>query len=59
MSRIREVLDKFGIEREVVDARQVGEKLAEGEKAMKSNLDVVGPWVKDLEKRLESLEDGN
>ncbi|KAL1868788.1 hypothetical protein Plec18167_008093 [Paecilomyces lecythidis] len=37
----------------------VEEKVGEGEKAMKNNLDVVGPWVKDLEKRLEKLEGGN
>ncbi|KAJ9292986.1 hypothetical protein DTO271G3_8284 [Paecilomyces variotii] len=37
----------------------VEEKVVEGEKAMKNNLDVVGPWVKDLEKRLEKLEGGN
>ncbi|KAJ9263404.1 hypothetical protein DTO212C5_7589 [Paecilomyces variotii] len=37
----------------------VEEKVVEGEKAMKNNLDVVGPWVKDLEKRLERLEGGN
>ncbi|KAL2215986.1 dynactin subunit [Thermoascus aurantiacus ATCC 26904] len=36
--------------------RVVEEKMKEGEAALKSNLDVVGPWVKDLESRLARLE---
>ncbi|KAL2005622.1 hypothetical protein VTN00DRAFT_10115 [Thermoascus crustaceus] len=36
--------------------RVVEERMKEGEAAMKSNIDVVGPWVKDLERRLAKLE---
>ncbi|KAK2808106.1 hypothetical protein FQN50_005024 [Emmonsiellopsis sp. PD_5] len=36
--------------------RVVEEKVAESEKAMKGNMEVMGPWVKGLERRLEELE---
>ena len=34
----------------------VESKLGQGEAAMKSNIELVEPWVRDLEKRLERLE---
>lgn len=34
----------------------VEERMREGEAAMKSNIDVVGPWVRDLERRLAKME---
>ncbi|KAK2732818.1 hypothetical protein FQN55_003919 [Onygenales sp. PD_40] len=36
--------------------RVVEEKVAESENAMKGNMEVMGPWVKGLERRLEELE---
>ncbi|KAL1964339.1 hypothetical protein VTN77DRAFT_7024 [Rasamsonia byssochlamydoides] len=36
--------------------RIVEEKVKEGEAAMKKNIDVISPWVKDLETRLARLE---
>ncbi|KAL4961501.1 dynactin subunit 2 [Aspergillus stella-maris] len=37
----------------------VEEKMGQGEAALKSNIEVVEPWVRDLEKRMEKLEGGN
>ncbi|KAL4792541.1 Dynamitin-domain-containing protein [Aspergillus venezuelensis] len=37
----------------------VEEKMTQGEAALKSNIEVVEPWVRDLEKRMEKLEGGN
>ncbi|KAL5340799.1 Dynamitin-domain-containing protein [Aspergillus crustosus] len=34
----------------------VEEKMGQGEAALKSNIELVEPWVRDLEKRLEKLE---
>lgn len=33
------------------------QRVVESEAAMKSNMEVMGPWVKDLEKRLDTLEE--
>ncbi|KAL4941564.1 hypothetical protein BDV06DRAFT_194249 [Aspergillus oleicola] len=37
----------------------VEEKMGKGETALKSNIEVVEPWVRDLERRMEKLEGGN
>ncbi|KAL4955606.1 Dynamitin-domain-containing protein [Aspergillus filifer] len=37
----------------------VEEKMGQGEAALKSNIEVVEPWVRDLEKRMEKLEGKN
>ena len=34
----------------------VEERVREGEATMKGNMGVMGPWVKDLESRLEKIE---
>lgn len=34
----------------------VEERIREGEGAMKGNMEVMEPWIRDLEKRLEELE---
>ncbi|KAL3464680.1 Dynamitin-domain-containing protein [Aspergillus heterothallicus] len=39
--------------------KTVEEKMSQGETALKSNIEVVEPWVRDLEKRLERLEAEN
>ncbi|KAL2860861.1 dynactin subunit 2 [Aspergillus lucknowensis] len=39
--------------------RAVEEKMNQGEAALKSNIELVEPWVRDLEKRLELLEANN
>lgn len=55
-----------GLERRQVDMKReidqwheglkvVEEKMGQGEAAMKSNIELVEPWVRDLEKRLDSL----
>ncbi|KAL3476400.1 Dynamitin-domain-containing protein [Aspergillus californicus] len=36
--------------------KTVEEKMSVGEEALKSNIELVEPWVRDLEKRLETLE---
>ncbi|KAL2848561.1 Dynamitin-domain-containing protein [Aspergillus pseudoustus] len=36
--------------------KTVEEKMSQGEAALKSNIELVEPWVRDLEKRLERLE---
>ena len=36
--------------------KTVESKMGQGETAMKSNIEVVEPWVRDLEKRLDRLE---
>lgn len=36
--------------------RVVEEKMEQGEASMKSNIEVVDPWVRGLEGRLERLE---
>ncbi|KAL2820230.1 Dynamitin-domain-containing protein [Aspergillus cavernicola] len=36
--------------------KNVEEKMNQGEVALKGNIDLVEPWVRDLEKRLERLE---
>ncbi|KAL4811284.1 Dynamitin-domain-containing protein [Aspergillus unguis] len=37
----------------------VEEKMGQGEAALKSNIELVEPWVRDLEKRMERLEGAN
>ncbi len=39
--------------------KAVEEKMSQGESALKSNIELVEPWVRDLEKRMERLEAGN
>ncbi|RDW94202.1 dynactin subunit 2 [Aspergillus mulundensis] len=39
--------------------KAVEEKMGQGEAALKSNIELVEPWVRDLEKRMEKLESGN
>jgi nuclear migration protein JNM1 len=39
--------------------KTVEEKMNQGEVALKGNIELVEPWVRDLEKRLERLETGN
>ncbi|KAL3489643.1 Dynamitin-domain-containing protein [Aspergillus germanicus] len=39
--------------------KTVEEKMNQGEAALKGNIELVEPWVRDLEKRLERLETGN
>ncbi|KAL4989150.1 Dynamitin-domain-containing protein [Aspergillus falconensis] len=39
--------------------KAVEEKMAQGEAALKSNIELVEPWVRDLEERMEKLESGN
>jgi nuclear migration protein JNM1 len=39
--------------------KSVEEKMNQGEAALKGNIELVEPWVRDLEKRLERLETGN
>ncbi|KAL4973692.1 Dynamitin-domain-containing protein [Aspergillus desertorum] len=39
--------------------KAVEEKLAQGEAALKGNIELVEPWVRHLEKRMEKLESGN
>ncbi|KAL2850801.1 putative dynactin subunit [Aspergillus pseudodeflectus] len=39
--------------------KTVEEKMSQGEAALKGNVELVEPWVRDLEKRLERLETGN
>ncbi|KAL5000577.1 Dynamitin-domain-containing protein [Aspergillus recurvatus] len=39
--------------------KAVEERMTQGEAALKSNIELVEPWVKDLEKRMEKLESGN
>jgi nuclear migration protein JNM1 len=34
----------------------VEEKMGQSEAAMKSNIELIEPWVRDLEKRLDRLE---
>ncbi|CBF75825.1 dynactin subunit 2 [Aspergillus nidulans FGSC A4] len=36
----------------------VEEKMSQSEAALKSNIELVEPWVRDLEKRMEKLESG-
>ncbi|KAL4738730.1 Dynamitin-domain-containing protein [Aspergillus similis] len=38
--------------------KAVEEKMAQSEAALKSNIELVEPWVRDLEKRMEKLENG-
>ncbi|KAL2808358.1 Dynamitin-domain-containing protein [Aspergillus granulosus] len=39
--------------------KTVEEKMSQGEAALKGNIELVEPWVRDLEKRLERLEAEN
>lgn len=39
--------------------KAVGEKMGQGEAALKGNIELVEPWVRDLEKRMERLEAGS